>query len=69
MKFLVVTNAPTFIEKRKYVAYAPYVNEMDIWFENVMEVGIISPATYPESVFVKAFFRQDFKFFKIPLFP
>ncbi len=66
MKFLVVTNAPTLIQNGKYVAYAPYVNEMDIWFENVDEVGIISPATYPESIFGKAFVRQDFKFFKIP---
>ncbi len=66
MKFLVVTNAPTFMEKGKYVAYGPYVNEMDIWFGNVKEVGIISPATYPETVYVKDFDRQDFKFFKLP---
>jgi len=66
MKFLVVTNAPTLKKYGKYVAYAPYVNEMDIWFENVKEIGIISPATYPEPVYVKAFDRQDIKFFKLP---
>jgi glycosyltransferase involved in cell wall biosynthesis len=66
MKFLVVTNAPTFKTDGKFVAYAPYINEMDIWFENVKEVGIISPAKYPEIVYVKAFDRQDIKFFKLP---
>lgn len=66
MKFLVVTNAPTFKTDGKYVAYAPYVNEMDIWFENVKEVGVISPATYNEFIYVKAFYRQEIKFKKLP---
>lgn len=68
MKFLVVTNAPTLYKDGKYVAYAPYVKELDIWFRNVDEIGIISPDEYPKSIFLKSFLRQDIKYFKIPFF-
>ncbi|WP_034922798.1 glycosyltransferase family 4 protein [Gillisia sp. CAL575] len=68
MNFLVVTNAPTFYKNKKYSAYAPYVNEMDIWFSKVDSVGILSPHFYPEKVFTKEFIRQDLHYFDLPFF-
>jgi len=68
MNFLVVTNAPTFYKNKKYSAYAPYVNEMDIWFSKVDSVGILSPHFYPEKVFTKEFLRQDIQHFDLPFF-
>lgn len=66
MNFLVVTNAPTFYENKKYTAYAPYVNEMDIWFSKVEKVAILSPNYYPDKVYSKEFRRQDILYFNIP---
>lgn len=66
MRLLVVTNAPTLEEDGEFVAYAPYVKEMDIWFKNVKEVGILSPTNYPESIFSKKFDFQQIKLFKLP---
>jgi len=68
MNFLVITNAPTFYKNKKYSAYAPYVNEMDIWFSKVDKVGILSPNFYPEKVFTKEFLRQDLQYFNLPFF-
>lgn len=65
IKFLVVTSAPTLKSSEGYKAYAPYVKEMDIWFDKVAEVGIISPVSYPHNVFLQAFQRK--KIFLIPL--
>ena len=66
MKFLVVSSAPTFFKSKIYSAYAPYVNEMDIWFSKVEEIAILSPGIYPNTVFTKAFENQNLKFYKIP---
>ncbi|MCF4102136.1 glycosyltransferase family 4 protein [Gillisia sp. M10.2A] len=68
MKFLVVTNAPLLKAENKFSAYAPYVKEMDIWFRNVDEVGIIAPKSYPQKIFSKDFQNQNIKFFSIPFF-
>jgi len=67
MKFLVVSSAPTFFNSDIYSAYAPYVNEMDIWFSKVEEVAILSPGTYPDRILTKEFENQNLKFYKIPL--
>lgn len=66
MNFLVVTNAPTFYENKKYSAYSPYAKEMDIWFSKVNTIGILSPNSYPEKVFSKEFLRQDIHHYEIP---
>ena len=46
MKFLVITSAPTLKENNSYVAYEPYVREMDIWFKYVHEFTILSPTSH-----------------------
>lgn len=66
MNFLVVTNAPTFYKNKKFSAYAPYVNEMDIWFSEIENIGVLSPNWYPEKVFTKEFLRQDIHYYNIP---
>lgn len=66
MNFLVVTNAPTFYKNEKFSAYAPYVNEMDIWFSEIENIGVLSPNWYPEKVFTKEFLRQDIHYYNIP---
>jgi glycosyltransferase involved in cell wall biosynthesis len=46
MKFLVITSAPTLKENNSYVAYEPYVREMNIWCKYVHEFTILSPTSH-----------------------
>ncbi len=67
MRFLVVTLAPTLLrEDMKYYSYGPYVKEMDIWFENVDEVTIVSPIKYSGELLTQAFKRNDIDVVPIP---
>lgn len=66
MKFLVITSAPTLKEGDKILAYAPYVNEMNLWFSNINEVKIVSPTKYNNKLLKKNFDRQDIKISSIP---
>ncbi len=66
MKFLVITNAPTLNENHQWVAYAPYVREMDLWFAHVDEVTILSPTQYNGPLLTQAFKRQDIRVSAIP---
>lgn len=59
VKFLVVTYAPTIKKGDQIYSYPPYVNEMEMWFEKVDEVRIISPFYYPEKVFLKPFKNSE----------
>lgn len=43
MKFCVITHVEHVQYNSEYFAYAPYVNEMNIWFRNVEEVNIVAP--------------------------
>jgi len=43
MKFLVVTYAPLIKEDNKVYSYAPYVNEINIWEQNVTEIAFCCP--------------------------
>lgn len=54
MKFLLITDAPTLIKDGQYVAYAPYVNEMDLWMKYT-ETTILSPNKYTKPLLVKPF--------------
>lgn len=58
MRFLVITNAPTLAQGNKFVAYAPYVFEMDIWSQYVNHFSIISPTVYKGKLLVAPFKRQ-----------
>ncbi|NRS89414.1 glycosyltransferase involved in cell wall biosynthesis [Flavobacterium sp. 7E] len=43
MKFLIITNVPHLIEKKHIFAYAPYVNEMNIWTKHADDLVIVAP--------------------------
>lgn len=58
MRFLVITNAPTLKKNNLHGAYAPYVNEMDIWFKYVDEVVIVSPTSYNQELLLSSFKKQ-----------
>ncbi len=66
MKFLVITLAPTLSKDERLYSYAPYVKEMDIWFEQVDEVVIASPVTYNGPLLKQAFRRSDIKVAALP---
>ncbi len=55
MKFLVITNAPTLKENDSYVAYEPYVREMNIWAKYVDAFTILSPTTYDKALLTSRF--------------
>ncbi|MBP0904539.1 glycosyltransferase family 4 protein [Mariniflexile gromovii] len=65
MRFLVITNAPTLQQNQMYAAYAPYVEEMDIWFKYVDDVTIISPTSFHQTLLLKPFEKQP-KVISIP---
>lgn len=43
MKFAIITHVPHLLFHKKYFAYAPYVNEMNIWLKNVEELIVVAP--------------------------
>ena len=55
MKFLVITNAPTLKENDSYVAYEPYVREMNIWAKYVDAFTILSPTSYDKALLTSRF--------------
>jgi glycosyltransferase involved in cell wall biosynthesis len=65
-KLLVISLAPTILKDGKYWSYAPYVNEMDVWFKYSDEQRIIAPYSYPEDVFIKAFSTESIERYYIP---
>ena len=63
-----VTSAPTFKTSEGFSAYAPYVREMEYWFEYADEVAIVSPARYKSVVFTTRFKRKKILFFRTAFF-
>lgn len=45
MNFCIITHVPHGRNKSSYFAYAPYVKEMNIWFDYVDTVSIVAPLT------------------------
>lgn len=43
MNFVIITHVPHILEQNKYFAYAPYVQEMNIWIKNLDKITIIAP--------------------------
>ena len=43
MKFAIITHVPHIIQQNQYFAYAPYVNEINIWSKQVAELIIVAP--------------------------
>ncbi|OAB75730.1 glycosyltransferase family 4 protein [Cochleicola gelatinilyticus] len=66
MKFLVVTLAPTLQEEGLYYSYAPYVKEMNMWFDLADQVTIVSPTQYSDTLLKGSFKRKDLQIVSIP---
>jgi glycosyltransferase involved in cell wall biosynthesis len=57
MKFLVISDAPTLKKNHFYYAYAPYVNEMNIWMK-YCNTTIVSPTYYKKPLLTSSFFKK-----------
>jgi glycosyltransferase involved in cell wall biosynthesis len=51
-KFLVISDAPILKKENKFFAYAPYINEMDIWMKYV-ETTFFCPTKYDKKLLLK----------------
>jgi glycosyltransferase involved in cell wall biosynthesis len=45
MQFLIVTHVPHIIEDNTYFAYAPYVQEMNLWTKTIDDLVIVAPVS------------------------
>ena len=66
MRFAVFTHVPHFIDGNSYFAYAPYVREMDLWFDLVSEVEVVAPVKKDFLKGDQAYKREDLTFSRIP---
>lgn len=69
MKFLIITHVPHIVEQNHFFAYAPYVNEMNIWVKHVDEVLILAPVSnQPKTAIDSAYTHSAIDFIKIENF-
>ena len=66
MHLVVITLAPTLTINNKLSAYAPYVKEMNLWFNYSDKVTIVSPTKYSKKILTTPFERQDIEIVAIP---
>ena len=66
MRFAVFTHVPHFIDGNSYFAYAPYVREMDLWFDLVSEIEVVAPVKKDFLKGDQAYKREDLIFSRIP---
>lgn len=62
MHFAVFTHADHFQKGKTYFSYAPYVKEMNIWFEFVDEILIVAPLKKRNDTIDAEYDRKDLKF-------
>lgn len=58
MKFAIITHVVHYQEDGKYYAYAPYVNEMNLWGKYVDEVLIVAPKTTKNDANINSAYQQ-----------
>ncbi|MFT5252756.1 MAG: glycosyltransferase involved in cell wall biosynthesis [Flavobacteriales bacterium] len=69
MNFLIVAHVPHFKDRSRYSAYAPYVNEMNVWAKHVEKLVIIAPlAVGTKSVIDSAYDHPNIQFIAIENF-
>lgn len=67
MKFLIITHVLHKQKDNQWFAYAPYVNEMNLWLKYVDEVEIIAPKSINKpSAIESPYLHDNIKFTKIP---
>jgi glycosyltransferase involved in cell wall biosynthesis len=69
MTFVIITHVPHLMEGNRYFAYAPYVNEMNIWSKQVTEVIVVAPLIKMEKTAVDSAYQSpQIKFVAIDTF-
>jgi glycosyltransferase involved in cell wall biosynthesis len=69
MKFAIITHVPHVVEGNNYLAYAPYVSEIDLWSKYVKELTVVAPLVKSEKTPVdKAYVHKNIKFIPIERF-
>ena len=67
MKFAVITQIEHFKSENRFFSYAPYVREMNLWFQHVEEVVIVAPISAGKSGKIDdAYQHLDIDFKEIP---
>lgn len=67
MKFLVITHVDHVKEGNNYLAYGPYVREMNIWFKHVEQVEIVAPIVIRQRTNIDISYRHNnLSFSRIP---
>ncbi len=66
MRFLVITLAPALQKGDELHSYAPYVREMDMWFDSVDQVVLLCPTKYNKDLLTAPFKRNDIEVLSIP---
>ena len=61
MNILVISSAPVLKKDGTYMAYSPYVREMDFWFKYFEGVVIVCPSQYDKPLLKTSFKRQDIR--------
>lgn len=59
MKFAIITHVPHFVEQNQYFAYAPYIQEMNIWARYVEELIIVAPVSDGEQSSIMERYQHD----------
>lgn len=66
MRFLVITLAPSLHKENAIYSYAPYVKEMNLWFDKVEKPVILSPTKYKKKLLTSSFDNSNIEVVSIP---
>ncbi len=68
MKFTIITHVVHEKRDNAYLAYAPYVKEMNLWLKHVDSVEVVAPLTASVGSLLLPYAHKDISFTKIPSF-
>lgn len=69
MKFLIITHVVHIQKGKDYFAYAPYVNEMNVWLKYVDKVTVVAPLKQMECNSIHQKYNHDsIEFIQVPEF-
>jgi glycosyltransferase involved in cell wall biosynthesis len=59
MTFAIITHVPHIIDSGRYFAYAPYINEMNIWSKSIDKLLIVAPKSTVEKSSIDASYSHS----------
>ncbi len=69
MTFCIITHVPHAISKGSYFAYAPYVNEMNIWLQHVDKIIVVAPlSNFEKQAIHTNYIHDSIEFINVPAF-